>query len=109
MVGADRIMWEMDYPHSDSTWPDAPEQLWENFDGVSAADVDKITHGNAMRAFSFDPFAHRPRESCTVAALRAEAADVDTSIRSQGRRKADVAGLTAKLAEAGSRGVATAS
>ena len=40
--------------------------------------VDKITHHNAMRHFHFDPFARRPRESCTAAALRAEAPDVDT-------------------------------
>jgi hypothetical protein len=40
--------------------------------------VDRITHRNAMAHFSFDPFAVRPRESCTVEALRTEAADVDT-------------------------------
>ena len=37
-----------------------------------------ITHGNAMRHYQFDPFAIRPREQCTAAALRAEATDVDT-------------------------------
>ena len=37
-----------------------------------------ITHLNAMRAYQFDPFAVRPRERCTAAALRAEATDVDT-------------------------------
>ena len=31
-----------------------------------------------MRHYQFDPFAIRPREQCTVAALRAEATDVDT-------------------------------
>jgi len=49
--------------------------------GVPDADVDKITHANAMRLFRYDPFAVRPREQCTVRALRAEAADVDTSLR----------------------------
>ena len=39
---------------------------------------------NAMRHFRFDPFAHRPPERCTVAALRAEAAGVDTAPRSAG-------------------------
>jgi hypothetical protein len=28
-----------------------------------------------MQAFRFDPFAHRPPEKCTAAALRAEVAD----------------------------------
>jgi hypothetical protein len=40
--------------------------------------VDRITHRNAMRHFSFDPFAVRAPDACTVKALRAEAADVDT-------------------------------
>ena len=31
-----------------------------------------------MRHYQFDPFAIRPREQCTVGALRAEATDVDT-------------------------------
>ncbi len=72
------VCWESDYPHSDSSWPDAPEHLAELFDDVDDAIVDRITHENAMRHFQFDPFAHRPRERCTAAALRAEAADVDT-------------------------------
>jgi hypothetical protein len=38
-----------------------------------------------MRHFRFDPFAVRPREQCTVGALRAEAKDVDVSLRSSGR------------------------
>ena len=50
-------------------------------DGVPDDEVNKITHQNAMRLFQFDPFSVRPREKCTVAALRAESADVDTSIR----------------------------
>ena len=32
-----------------------------------------------MRHFSFDPFKHRPREECSVAALRAQATHVDLS------------------------------
>jgi hypothetical protein len=39
-----------------------------------------------MRHFRYDPFAHRPRESCTVGALRAEAHDVDVTPRSHGKR-----------------------
>ncbi len=34
-----------------------------------------------MAHYSFDPFAHRPKEQCTVAALRAESPDVDTVTR----------------------------
>ncbi len=84
-VGVDSITWECDYPHSDSTWPHSPELLGKAIHDIPDGEVDKITHLNAMRAYQFDPFAIRPRERCTVGALRAEAADVDVSIRSLGR------------------------
>jgi len=81
----DNVMWECDYPHSDSTWPFAPETLAEHFEGqdVSDHDVDRMTHINAMRHFHYDPLtALGGRENCTVGALRAKAAGHDVSIRS---------------------------
>jgi predicted TIM-barrel fold metal-dependent hydrolase len=84
-IGIDAITWECDYPHSDSTWPDSAERLAKSLVGIPDDEVDKITHENAMRIFRFDPYPIRPRERCTVGALRAEGADVDTSIRSLGR------------------------
>jgi len=77
-LNIDNVCWESDYPHSDSTWPNAPETLAFLLAHLPTAVVDKVTHDNAMRHFQFDPFAVRPRDTCTVAALRAEAADVDT-------------------------------
>ena len=85
-VGLDRICWEADYPHSDSTWPQSPETLMKSLDGVPDDEIDAITHLNAMRHFRFDPFAHRPREHSTVGALRATAADVDITPRSFGKK-----------------------
>ncbi len=87
-IGVDTIAWECDYPHSDCTWPQAPEILARSLVGVSDVDVNKITHENAMRAFDFDAFKHRPRAKCTAAALRAESPDVDVSVRSQGGKPA---------------------
>jgi predicted TIM-barrel fold metal-dependent hydrolase len=84
-LNLDNITWECDYPHSDSTWPNSPEVLAKSLAGVPDDEINKITHENAMRHFRFDPFAVRPREQCTVGALRAEAADVDVSPRSSGR------------------------
>jgi len=80
-VGIDSICWEADYPHSDSTWPTSPEYLMKSLDGVPDADIDKLSHLNAMKHFQFDPFAVRPREECTVGALRQKAAEagVNTS------------------------------
>jgi hypothetical protein len=79
-IGVDSITWECDYPHSDSSWPHSPEALAKHFDDtVSGDDIAKISHRNAMRTFSYDPFAHRPPEQSTVAALRSEAVGVTTS------------------------------
>jgi len=76
-AGINNMTWECDYPHSDTTWPRAPEILWEGFGGVPREDIDRITHLNAMKAFNFDPFRHIPREQATVGALRAKAGHVD--------------------------------
>ncbi len=83
-VGIDTITWECDYPHSDTTWPTAPEILSRSLEGIPDDEVDQITHANALREFRLDAFSHRPREQCTVGALRAEAKDVDLSVKSQG-------------------------
>jgi hypothetical protein len=84
----DHVMWECDYPHSDSTWPFAPEELATSLDGVSDHDVDRMTHLNAMKHFRYDPFgALGGKEECTVGALRAKAAGHDVSIRSVNRDK----------------------
>jgi predicted TIM-barrel fold metal-dependent hydrolase len=95
-VGLDMICWESDYPHSDSTWPTSPEFLTRSFEAAGVADdeIDKITHGNALRHFRFDPYSVRPREECTVGALRAGATDVDTAPRSVGTKKAKMTKAT---------------
>jgi predicted TIM-barrel fold metal-dependent hydrolase len=102
-IGIDNIAWECDYPHSDSSWPFAPEELAEVAEGVPDEDLAKIGHENAMQWYSFDPFAHREKERCTVAALRAEATGHDVSTRSRdtgrvdrSRKGADLGKLAAK-------------
>ena len=59
-IGIDNICWEADYPHSDSMWPGAPEQLHEVLDENNVPDdeVNKMTFENAMRWYHFDPFTH---------------------------------------------------
>ena len=80
-IGLENIAWECDYPHSDSSWPTAPEELAPVSAGVPDHELSMITYENACRWYSFEPFAHRSKEQSTVAALRAEAADHDVSIR----------------------------
>ena len=82
LIGIDNIAWECDYPHSDSAWPNAPEELMSVSGDVPTAELNKITYENAMKWYSFDPFVHRSKEQSTVGALRAEAAGHDVSIRS---------------------------
>jgi len=86
-LNLDLLTWECDYPHSDSSWPTAPESIAEYGDDLTEREVTKITHENALRIFSFDPFTHIPREEATVGALRARAADVDLTFRSSPRLK----------------------
>lgn len=86
-LNLDHIHWECDYPHSDSTWPDAPEMAMKYLDGLPREDIDRITHLNAIRNFHYDPFSVIPREECTVGALRAQATDVDTTLVSHGTGK----------------------
>jgi len=85
-IGMDMITWEADYPHSDSTWPQSPETLMKSLEAAQLTDdeIHMVSWQNAARWYQFDPFAHRPREACTVGALRAEAADVDTTPREYG-------------------------
>jgi predicted TIM-barrel fold metal-dependent hydrolase len=87
-LGVDRICIETDYPHSDAIWPNAPERLMEGFAPTDLTDdeINQMTHLNAMKFFNYDPFSIRPREQCTVGALRAEAAGHDVSVHAKGRR-----------------------
>lgn len=78
-IGIRNITWECDFPHSDCTWPNSPEILWESLRDLPDDEINLITHENAMREFHFDPFKAVPREKATVGALRQAAAHIDTS------------------------------
>jgi predicted TIM-barrel fold metal-dependent hydrolase len=84
-IGLDNIAWECDYPHSDSSWPHAPEELAAvaGAAGVPDDELRRITHENAMRWYAYDPFTHIPREQATVAALRARAQGHDVAVRAR--------------------------
>ncbi len=84
-IGLDIIAFETDYPHSDSLWPDAPEVLKDQCVGAGMSDeaIHQVSWQNVARFCDYDPFAVIPREQATVGALRARAADVDTSIVSR--------------------------
>ncbi len=74
-IGIDNIAFEVDYPHSDCSWPKSAEELWEHFELARCSDAErrKLSCENALRWLRFDPFAHIPKGQATVAALRAKA------------------------------------
>ena len=82
-LNMDNVTWECDYPHSDTTWPTAPEQLDEaHSTALRRTTSTGSRHLNAMRHFSYDPFAVIPKEEATVRALRARATGRDVGVHS---------------------------
>jgi predicted TIM-barrel fold metal-dependent hydrolase len=55
-VGIGKIMWECDYPHCDSTWPNSQKNVEELFLEASVTDEEAfaITRGNAERLFRWE-------------------------------------------------------
>jgi predicted TIM-barrel fold metal-dependent hydrolase len=105
-IGLDNIAWECDYPHSDSSWPEAPEELARVAADVPDDELARITYENACRWYSFDPFAHRTKERCTVGALRAEAPGHDVAIRSFDKGRFERTGTGTDLGRLAARATA---
>ena len=101
LIGVDIIAWECDYPHTDTTWPESPELVWDEFTACDVPDdeIHQITWQNACRFFDFDPFTKTPREQATVGALRARSSHVDTTRMSKAewRARNELAGIGVQL------------
>jgi predicted TIM-barrel fold metal-dependent hydrolase len=54
VIGIDRITFETDYPHSDSTWPDTKAVAARLLDGLSDEEVHKILRTNAIELFQLE-------------------------------------------------------
>jgi predicted TIM-barrel fold metal-dependent hydrolase len=50
-VGIDNIMWESDYPHSTSTFPESWTFVDRSLQGVPADERDKLLYGNALKLY----------------------------------------------------------
>ncbi len=46
-VGIDNVVFETDYPHSDSTWPHSREAAMDQFGHLDAVAINKIARDNA--------------------------------------------------------------
>jgi predicted TIM-barrel fold metal-dependent hydrolase len=53
LIGLDNIMFESDYPHSDSNWPHTRKLLAEALTDVPDAEAAQMMEGNARRLFKF--------------------------------------------------------
>ena len=51
VIGADRIMWESDFPHPTSIWPNSSRYIEGSLGDVSPEDREKILAGNAKRVY----------------------------------------------------------
>jgi predicted TIM-barrel fold metal-dependent hydrolase len=53
-IGVDNLLFEVDYPHSDTTFPRSREIVAERFRDVPAAETRKICRDNAIRLFNLE-------------------------------------------------------
>ena len=71
-------MFEVDYPHSDSTWPDSRAVAAETMAGLDPDVVHKLVRGNAIRLFGLHDLPESPTvasRSVRVELVRAPARD----------------------------------
>jgi predicted TIM-barrel fold metal-dependent hydrolase len=54
-IGVDNVMAEVDYPHTDSSWPDSATLMEDQLGSLTAEDRYKVLRGNAERVFNFTP------------------------------------------------------
>ena len=57
-IGVDNLTYEVDYPHSDSTWPRSKELAEKHMANLTQAEVDAIVHNNAVRLFGLTAQGH---------------------------------------------------
>ena len=50
-IGVNRICFESDYPHTDTSWPSSREKLARGLKGCTDDEVELISHANAERLF----------------------------------------------------------
>ena len=53
LIGIDKIMWEADFPHNDSNWPDSRKVLADALADVPDDDARRIAESNARQLYRF--------------------------------------------------------
>jgi predicted TIM-barrel fold metal-dependent hydrolase len=54
LVGIENIMWESDFPHSTSTYPESRQFVERTLQGVPQNERDQMLYGNAMRLYGLN-------------------------------------------------------
>src|SRR5260370_5838208 len=54
-IGVDNMLWCIDFPHAESTWPKSRDFLDRIFAGTPEEDRRKVTSENAARIFGLKP------------------------------------------------------
>ncbi len=54
VIGEDRVTFETDYPHTDSTWPDTKAIATDMMKHLSPEVIEKVIRGNAIDLYSLD-------------------------------------------------------
>ena len=52
LMTVDTLMWGSDYPHTDGIWPESTKYINQQFEGLSAEDIQKITCDNAAKFYN---------------------------------------------------------
>jgi predicted TIM-barrel fold metal-dependent hydrolase len=52
LMTEDTLMWGSDYPHTDGIWPESDKYIEEQFRGLTADQVHKITCENAAKFYN---------------------------------------------------------
>jgi predicted TIM-barrel fold metal-dependent hydrolase len=54
VIGVDRIMFEVDYPHADSSWPATQKLIDRQLGSLPQSDIERITWKNAAELFQHE-------------------------------------------------------
>jgi predicted TIM-barrel fold metal-dependent hydrolase len=62
-IGVNNVMYESDYPHADSSWPDTQLSLADQFRGLDRETIERLTYKNACELYQHPvPTLDRMRE-----------------------------------------------
>jgi predicted TIM-barrel fold metal-dependent hydrolase len=59
-IGLEQLVFETDYPHQDSTWPDTPDLVAEIAQRVTPEELEMLVRTNAIAMLDLDPADLRP-------------------------------------------------